>query len=164
VATKEQREQYRFEALQGLSSGKQPRCACCGEKRLWALTIDHKEGGGNVDRAVTHNTVVLVRRALRASGEWPRHRFQVLCATCNHGKRIAGERGHCPHKHERRFMMHKKDRIIAGLSGAAAALSQLLVAFDVITLEQSTALVAVLVAFIAGYSTDRGAAKDALKK
>jgi hypothetical protein len=60
--------------------------------------------------------------------------------------------------------MHKKDRIIAGLSGAAAALSQLLVAFDVITLEQSTALVAVLVAFIAGYSTDRGAAKDALKK
>ena len=128
------------------------------------MTIDHIEGGGNVDRAVSHSTVALVRRALRASGEWPRHRFQVLCATCNHGKRIAGELGHCPHKHERRFMMHKRDRVIAGISGAAAAFSQLLVAFEVITIEQSTALVAVLVAFIAGYSTDRGAAKDAMKK
>jgi hypothetical protein len=60
--------------------------------------------------------------------------------------------------------MHKKDRIVTAISGAAAALSQLLVAFDVVTAEQSAAIVAVVVAFLAGYSTDRGSVKDRVKK
>ena len=162
MTTKEQTAQYRLEALKGLCGGT-PRCVCCGEKRLWSLTIDHINGGGTKERQVSHSTVTLVRRAWRASGEWPRHTFQVLCATCNHGKRIAGEVGHCPHKNER-FFMHKRDRIVTAISGAAAALSQLLVAFDVVTAEQSAAIVAVLVAFLAGYSTDRGSVKDRVKK
>ena len=151
--------------MQGISGRQKPRCACCREKRLWALTLDHKHGGGSTERAVSHSTVTIVRKEYRATGSWPRHRFQVLCSTCNHGKRIAGETGHCPHYTERTFTMmkHKQDRIVAALSALAMAIGPVLSAFDVMTSAQSAALMSAVVAFLTGYNTDRGAAKDALK-
>lgn len=102
--SREARQRRRTEALAGISGGS-PVCACCNEKRVWALTFDHIAGGGNADRRENagNPTVLLVRREWRASGEWPRHRYQVLCATCNHGRRVSPT-GQCPHEKERQDM------------------------------------------------------------
>jgi len=96
----ENRARYRYEALVGISRGRQPRCVCCGEKRVWALCFDHIMNGGAAHRRANsfNPTVRLVRRAKRASGEWPTDVYQVLCSTCNHGRRISGDL--CPHSKE----------------------------------------------------------------
>jgi hypothetical protein len=61
------------------------------------------------------------------------------------------------------MMKHKQDRIVAALSALAMAIGPVLSAFDVMTSTQSAALMSAVVAFLTGYNTDRGAAKDALK-
>lgn len=71
------------------------KCKCCGEKEIEFLTIDHvledgarhrkrlKLGGGSIHRYIRdHN--------------YPKRRFQILCANCNMSKRIG--RGGCIHK------------------------------------------------------------------
>ncbi len=153
----------RFEALKGIAGVDVPRCVCCGERRVWALVFDHIEGGGHAERAAAggQNTLQLIVSERRASGEWPRHRFQVLCALCNHGRRVNG--GACPHSNERVLFMHTRDRIVAGVLAASTALVQALVAFDVLTGAQSAAVSAVFVAFAAGYRMDRGAVKGPKK-
>lgn len=84
--------------LQGLSNGR-PACACCPERRLWALTVDHIHGGGNAHRRTVAQTSSwrLVWKELKAGDSWEelRDRYQVLCATCNQGRRVNG--GVCPH-------------------------------------------------------------------
>jgi hypothetical protein len=65
-------------------------CACCREKNLVFLTIDHIHGGG-------HKHMKQIRMMLypwlRARGFPPG--FQTLCFNCNMGKKIYKE---CPHK------------------------------------------------------------------
>jgi len=88
-----------MEALIGIAGGK-PVCVCCGESRVWALVFDHIHGGGNAHRASNGGTPTyrLVRQERRELGYWPIHRYQVLCATCNNGRRVGD--GHCPHTQE----------------------------------------------------------------
>jgi len=43
--------------------------------------------------------VRLVRRHYRETGQWPTDVYQVLCATCNHGRRVSPT-GECPHQGE----------------------------------------------------------------
>ncbi len=95
----EQRAILRLEALVGISGGRL-RCECCGERRVWTLCFDHIDGGGSRHRKenASNPTVRLVRREYRETGYWPRHRYQVLCATCNHGRRVGS--GTCPHVEE----------------------------------------------------------------
>ncbi len=96
----ERRSRYRYEALVGISGGRRPRCVCCGESRVWALCFDHIFNGGTAHRRANkfNPTVRLVRRAFRLNGVWPSDVYQVLCSTCNHGRRISG--GLCPHSKE----------------------------------------------------------------
>jgi len=71
-------------------------CACCGERELVFLAIDHKEGGGSTHRrSLTRNGEIcgsynfygwLVRNGFPPG-------FQVLCHNCNFAKSHGG----CPH-------------------------------------------------------------------
>lgn len=67
------------------------RCACCGERELLFLTIDHKDGTGFEDRKSFTGTawyMHLNRTNLRTD-------LQVLCYNCNNGREMGG--GICPH-------------------------------------------------------------------
>jgi len=96
----EVRARHRMEALIGIAGG-DPVCVCCGERRVWALVFDHIDGGGVAHRRSAGGTPTyrLVRAERRVLGEWPRHRFQILCGTCNHGRRVAAD-DVCPHLKE----------------------------------------------------------------
>lgn len=96
-----QQQARRLEALRGIAGSDDPTCVCCSEHRIWALTFDHRNGGGRQHRAGNGHapTVQLVRQERRARGEWPTDRYQVLCATCNHGRRVSPD-GICPHQRE----------------------------------------------------------------
>ena len=75
------------------------RCACCGETEKSFLTLDHINNDGAEFRRM------LVGTQARGGGyvtyrwlvlhEFPEG-FQVLCANCQHGKRMNG--GICPHQ------------------------------------------------------------------
>jgi hypothetical protein len=100
------RERYAREkraVLVGLSNRNVPGCACCTEAREWALTIDHIHGGGSEHRRRVgpRSTFQIVSKEHRDGETWEqlRERYQVLCAICNLGRRIAAD-GVCPHKHE----------------------------------------------------------------
>jgi len=81
------------EALTHYSNG-EPKCACCGEKRIEFLCIDHINGKGNEQRKrVGWGTSFY--RWLRKSNYPPG--FQILCWNCNHAKAIYGR---CPHQKE----------------------------------------------------------------
>jgi hypothetical protein len=103
----EKRAQLRYEALVGISKGKSPRCICCGERRVWALCFDHINGGGTAHRRnnAKNPTVALVRRTYKITGKWDTNTYQILCATCNHGRRISGSL--CPHKKEVLYMTYQ---------------------------------------------------------
>jgi hypothetical protein len=85
----QQRKRLRYEALEGVAGGK-PKCKCCGNKNIWALVFDHINGGGTAHRKAnaSNPTVRLVRREYKASGVWDTNTYQILCALCNHGKRV----------------------------------------------------------------------------
>lgn len=73
-------------------SGDPPRCACCGEKELAFLTIDHIKGGGNKHKKRIGKGILFYRWLKR--NNYPKG-FQVLCMNCNWGKYIKGV---CPHQ------------------------------------------------------------------
>ena len=109
--------QHRLEALCGVAGTDRPVCVCCKERRLWSLTFDHVHGGGNRERREAGNvaTIRLVRDYYKQTGQWPTETFQVLCATCNHGRRVSGD-GRCPHELEERGygMSSQETKAIAG--------------------------------------------------
>ena len=71
------------------------QCACCGEKQIKFLTIDHINGGGNKHRREI-NSPNLYRWLIK--NNFPQG-FRVLCYNCNCG-RVRNE-GICPHQVER---------------------------------------------------------------
>jgi hypothetical protein len=82
---------HRLKALQAYG-GPVPACACCGERELLFLALDHVNGGG-----------VQQRTDLGGGGYWNWLRknnypegFRVLCHNCNHGRYLNG--GTCPHE------------------------------------------------------------------
>jgi hypothetical protein len=73
-------------------------CACCGEKELAFLTLDHIENNGAAERlkiagrrnaAGVHTYKWLVKHGYPPG-------YQVLCMNCNFGKRMND--GVCPHR------------------------------------------------------------------
>lgn len=67
------------------------KCACCGEKEIAFLTIDHVDGGGNRHRRELKLSMIyrwLIRNGYPSG-------FQILCWNCNLAKHHFGE---CPHK------------------------------------------------------------------
>jgi hypothetical protein len=71
-------------------------CACCGESEPLFLQLDHIHNDGAQERRELGNNFVVLLR-LKDRG-WPKDNHQILCANCNHGKRMNG--GICPHKKE----------------------------------------------------------------
>lgn len=68
------------------------KCACCGEKELSFLSIDHMNGGGGKHRQKIGNGGINTYRWLRKNN-FPEG-YQVLCHNCNQAK---GHFGVCPH-------------------------------------------------------------------
>jgi len=72
-------------------SGGKNNCACCGEKTIEFLSIDHIDGGGTLHRKkTTSKTTDFLCRNNFPPG------YQVLCFNCNWGKYRGN--GLCPHK------------------------------------------------------------------
>jgi hypothetical protein len=73
------------------------KCACCSEKGIAFLTIDHIHGNG-----AAHRRQIDPHKKMGGNGfyywlkknNWPEG-FQVLCANCNFAKRANKE---CPHQ------------------------------------------------------------------
>lgn len=78
----EQRARYKRECFEAYGG---PKCACCGETRLYFLTLDHKLGGGNKDRQIYDKGNGVYSR-LRAAGFPDKDKYQVLCFNCNGAK------------------------------------------------------------------------------
>jgi hypothetical protein len=66
-------------------------CACCGDTFLARLTIDHVNNDGAEHRRSLSNEAALYQQLLNRG--FPEG-FQVLCASCNLAKHVAG---YCPH-------------------------------------------------------------------
>jgi len=71
--------------------GKEPYCACCGEKRIELLALDHKLGDGAKHRKEI-NRRDLYKWAMKNG--FP-EMFRVLCWNCNHAY---AAQGNCPHQ------------------------------------------------------------------
>lgn len=92
-------DKIRLEVLKKLSNKDIPECSCCGETEFLFLHIDHIHGNGAEHR----REMVKEQGYVSAGNNLPywlkKHNypkgFQVLCANCNLGKRLAKE---CPHK------------------------------------------------------------------
>lgn len=70
------------------------KCTCCGESEPIFLQLDHINNDGNVERRKHGNHVVEWQELKKRN--WPKENHQLLCANCNHGKRM--NNGICPHK------------------------------------------------------------------
>ncbi len=96
---KRERERYaklRIEVL--LAYGN--KCVCCGEKGIYFLELDHINNDGAEHRRELKTGGAGATYKYVKKHNFPKDRFQLLCANCNQGKRRNG--GICPHK--------KKDR------------------------------------------------------
>lgn len=80
----------RTEVLEALGG----KCACCGEKHSEFLTIDHINNDGAEHRRLLKGDLKTMLAGIKKEG-FPKDRYQVLCANCNHAKAYYGG---CPHK------------------------------------------------------------------
>jgi hypothetical protein len=83
---------YRAQVL-GAYGGK---CACCGERRVEFLAVDHINGGGRKHRASLGMTGTAYYRWI-INNSFPDY-LQLLCHNCNTAR---GLYGYCPHELER---------------------------------------------------------------
>lgn len=65
-----------------------PHCACCGEKEMKFLTLDHIHGNPNKEVGGKVFCYTLVKRGFPPG-------YQILCFNCNNAKHIYKV---CPHK------------------------------------------------------------------
>lgn len=70
------------------------KCACCGETTFEFLAIDHKYGGGRLEREKL-STRQIADKVIKLG--YP-DEYQVLCHNCNMAKGFFGQ---CPHKWQR---------------------------------------------------------------
>lgn len=78
-----------MEALNAYSNG-DPKCACCGERELDFLALDHINNDGAEHRRRVRK---LMYKHLKDEGYPPG--IQVLCHNCNVAKGLYGS---CPHQ------------------------------------------------------------------
>src|SRR3990167_9425717 len=67
-------------------------CACCHEKQMLFLCLDHIKGGGRCEYKKKGGPHGVWRRAIREG--LPRDKYRVLCWNCN---AVLGLYGFCPH-------------------------------------------------------------------
>ncbi len=71
------------------------QCACCKEKEIAFLTIDHIQGNGNKHRTEIKKCGGTNFYHWLKKNDWPEG-FQILCFNCNCGRQV--NNGVCPHK------------------------------------------------------------------
>lgn len=87
LGLKGRRQADRVRIIDHYTKGKR-ECACCGERQIRFLCVDHVNGGGSKHRkAVGHVDRWLIRNNFPGG-------FQILCHNCNMAK---GFYGKCPH-------------------------------------------------------------------
>lgn len=94
---KKTRWQLKTEIINHYSNGTM-QCACCGEKHIEFLSINHINGGGNKHRreiGMSGGGVTFYRWL--AKNNFPEG-FNVLCYNCNLS---LGHCGYCPHQREK---------------------------------------------------------------
>jgi len=69
------------------------KCACCGEKHVEFLTLEHVNRDGSAHRKEVGGGANTYRDLKRKG--WPKKGFKVLCMNCNWAVRRGGV---CPHK------------------------------------------------------------------
>lgn len=79
----------------GAYCGKTIECACCGEKELDFLSVDHINGGGNKHRKEVNSKGNSLYRWI-INNKFP-PMFQILCYNCNFAKDHTIDKK-CPHK------------------------------------------------------------------
>ncbi len=75
-----------------------PKCMCCGETLLDFLTLDHPNGGGNIERKQNKIQVGYSFYLWIIKNRFPKG-YSVLCYNCNIGRNNSS--GICPHKQMR---------------------------------------------------------------
>lgn len=89
-----QAREYRWKLKRQTLKSYGGKCACCGEKQIEFLAIDHVNGGGNKERRKnrtiqSHKFYFWLRKRNFPKG------YQVLCHNCNMAK---SHFGGCPHR------------------------------------------------------------------
>jgi hypothetical protein len=99
AVSRERARRIRVSVLSHYCGGDEPHCACCGEKHLEFLALDHVNNDGAEHRRSMKRkgTSSSLYDWVRANGYPPT--FQVLCHNCNCAK---GFYGSCPHEQERK--------------------------------------------------------------
>jgi hypothetical protein len=82
---------YREKSIQMFLDVYGHTCSCCGESNEDFLTVEHREGGGTIDRR-KNGTYGIMRRAAK---EQNFDKYSTLCMNCNHAK---GRHGYCSHQ------------------------------------------------------------------
>jgi len=91
---KEQQRRSHAKAKSDVVAAYGGQCACCGENIPEFLEMDHiYNDGAQHRRELRGKGGVSTYRHLRKLG-YPKDRYQLLCANCNHAK---GYYGRCPH-------------------------------------------------------------------
>jgi hypothetical protein len=95
INERKNRKLLKIKVLSYYSKG-EPKCACCGEKELDFLSVDHINGGGNKH----HKTFELSSTCGGNICRWVKRNnyppgFRVLCMNCNFA---IGAFGSCPHQ------------------------------------------------------------------
>jgi len=78
-------------------SGNPPKCACCGEREIRFLTIDHINNDGAEHRKTANVGGGQQIIGWLIKNDFPEG-FQILCYNCNMAK---GHYGECPHKEKK---------------------------------------------------------------
>lgn len=96
---KARNKQYRIEwkmtTFRHYSGSEIPFCACCGEKTIEFLILDHIDGGGSKHRKEIGAGAYIYKWAIQ--NNFPSI-FRVLCYNCNCAR---GAHGYCPHEKEK---------------------------------------------------------------
>ena len=92
-ATRKSKQQARTQALKtAVYAGYGNQCACCGERTIAFLTVDHVNNDGARERRSGVSLDLIYRRIIES--RFPDN-YQLLCRNCNWGKHI--NKGVCPH-------------------------------------------------------------------
>ena len=94
------KNRIKLETLTAYSKTPKPSCACCHEKNIGFLTLDHMNGGGGKEYAKLQAEGKWFYAELRKQGFPRKDELQVLCANCNLGR--SWNKGMCPHKAKKR--------------------------------------------------------------
>jgi hypothetical protein len=93
--SKKYRDKLKLDALKAYSNN-DVKCACCGEREIDFLCLDHINDNGSEERKNNKYGLAGIFKWLKKNNYPKDAGLQVLCSNCNMSKRI--NRGICIHK------------------------------------------------------------------